>query len=109
AAGQRPREWSLHPQLTAYAKLNRLTQMGIPSMTLRRRSPAILREVANPPRSAWRSVHLDVPRRMYQNPKVVDQQVSLRDYDGPIRQMLISDLGQPWRWRCTWRVRESTT
>jgi hypothetical protein len=67
--------------------------MGITFMTLRRRSPAILREVANTPRSAWRTVHLDVPHRMYQTPKVVDQQVSLRDYEGPIRQMLITDLG----------------
>jgi N-acetyl-beta-hexosaminidase len=31
-----------------------------------------LREVANTPRSAWRTVHLDVPHRMYQTPKVVD-------------------------------------
>src|SRR5260370_28253193 len=67
--------------------------MGITLMTRRRRSPAILREVANTPRSAWRTVHLDVPHRMYQNPKVVDQQVSFRDYDGPIREMLITDLG----------------
>src|SRR5260370_2220006 len=67
--------------------------MGIPFMTLRRRSPAILREVANTPRSAWRTVHLDVPHRMYQTPKVVDQKVSLRDYEGPLRQMLITNLG----------------
>lgn len=67
--------------------------MGITFMTLRRRSLAILREVANTPRSAWRTVHLDVPHRMYQNPKVVDQQVTLRDYAGPLRQMLITDLG----------------
>src|SRR5258708_17233391 len=67
--------------------------MGIPFMTLPRRSPAILREVANTPRSAWRTVHLDVPHRMYQTPRVVDKQVTLRDDEGPIRQMLISDLG----------------
>src|SRR3989475_12227445 len=67
--------------------------MGITFMPLRRRSPAILRELANTPRSAWRTVHLDVPHRMYQTPKVVDQKVSLRDYEGPLRQMLITDLG----------------
>src|ERR1039458_3735900 len=78
---------------TTYANLNRLNQMGITFMTLRRRSPAILREVANTARSAWHTVHLDVPHRMYQTPKVIDQQVSMRDYEGPIRQMLITDLG----------------
>src|SRR5260370_34576024 len=67
--------------------------MGITFMTLRRRSPAILREVANTSRSAWRTVHLDVPHRMYQTPRVVDQQVTLRDYEEPIRRMLITHLG----------------
>ena len=67
--------------------------MGITFMTLRRRSPGVLREVANAPRSAWRTVHLDVPHRMYQNPKIIDQRVSLRDYQGPIRQLLITELG----------------
>jgi hypothetical protein len=93
AYGELPPEFVFDSKLTTYAKLNRLNQMGITFMTLRRRSPAILREVANTPRSAWRTVHLDVPHRMYQNPKVIDQRVSLRDYDGPIRQMLITDLG----------------
>jgi len=77
--GELPPELVFDSKLTTYAKLNRLNQMGIPFMTLRRRSPAILRELANTPRSAWRTVHLDVPHRMYQTPKVVDQKVSLRD------------------------------
>jgi hypothetical protein len=67
--------------------------MGITFMTLRRRSPAILREVANTPRSDWHTVHLDVPHRMYRTPKVIDQQVSWRDYEGPIRQGPIAGLG----------------
>src|SRR5260370_30226102 len=67
--------------------------MGTPFMSLRRRSPGILKEVSNTPRSAWRSVDLDVPHRMDQTPKVVDQKVSWRDYEGPLRQMLITNLG----------------
>jgi hypothetical protein len=90
AYGELPPELVFDSKLTTYAKLN---QMGITFMTLRRRSPGILKEVANTPRSAWRTVHLDVPHRMYQTPRVVDQQVTLRDYEGPIRQMLITDLG----------------
>ena len=93
AYGELPPELVFDSKLTTYAELNRLNQMGITFMTLRRRSPAILREVANTPRSAWHGVHLDVPHRMYQTPKVIDQQVSLRDYEGPIRQMSITDLG----------------
>jgi hypothetical protein len=80
-------------KLTTYGNLSRLNQMGITFMTLRRRSPALLREVANLPRSAWRTVHLEVPHRIYQTPKIIDQQVSLRDYEGPVRQLFITDLG----------------
>ena len=91
AYGELPSELVFDSKLTTYR--SQLNQMGITFMTLRRRSPAILREVANTPRSAWRTVHLDVPHRMYQTPKVVDQQVTLRDYEGSVRQMLITDLG----------------
>lgn len=93
AHGQLPPELVFDSKLTTYARLNQLNKMGITFMTLRRRSPAIRREVANTPRSAWRTVRLDVPHRMYQTPKVIDRQVTLRDYEGPIRQMLITGLG----------------
>ncbi len=93
AYGRLPAELVFDSKLTTYGNLSRLNQMGITVMTLRRRSPALLREVANLPRSAWRTVHLDVPHRIYQTPRIIDQQVHLRDYDGPVRQLLITDLG----------------
>lgn len=91
--GRLPAELVFDSRLTTYGNLNRLNQMGITFMTLRRRSPALLREVANIPRSAWRTVRLDVPHRIYQTPKVIDRQVELRDYQGPVRQLFITDLG----------------
>ena len=66
AYGELPPELVFDSKLTTYAKLSRLNQMGITFMTLRRRSPAILRQVANTPRSAWRTVHLDVPHCLAQ-------------------------------------------
>ena len=46
------------------------------------------------PRAAWRTVHLDVPHRLYQTPKVIDQRVHLRPYGPePLRQLFIKDLG----------------
>ena len=91
--GRRPAELVFDSRLTTYQNLSRLNQQGITFMTLQRRSPAVLREVANAPRSAWRTVHLEVPHRMYQNPKVIDQRVRLRDYQGVVRRLLITDLG----------------
>jgi hypothetical protein len=93
AYGRLPSELVFDSKLTTYGNLSRLNQMGITFMTLRRRSPALLREVANTPRAAWRTVHLDVPHRIYQTPKIIDQQVTLRDYQGMVRQLFITDLG----------------
>ncbi len=67
---------------------------GITFITLRRRTPAVLREMALQPRAAWRTVHLDVPHRLYQTPKVIDQRVRLHPYGpAPLRQLFIKDLG----------------
>jgi hypothetical protein len=91
--GQLPEELVFDSKLTTFANLSRLNQMGITFMTLRRRSTGLLRQVVNTPRSAWRTVHLDVPHRQYQDPKVFEQKVSLKGYQGQVRQLLITDLG----------------
>jgi len=91
--GQFPEELVFDSKLTTFANLSRLDQMGITFMTLRRRSTGLLRQVVNTPRSAWRTVHLDVPHRQYQNPRVFEQKVSLKGYQGQVRQLLITDLG----------------
>lgn len=91
--GRLPMELVFDSKLTTYKNLSRLNEMGILFMTLRRRSPKLLREIANAPRSAWRTVRLDVPHRMYQTPKVLDQTATLRDYKGTLRQLFITDLG----------------
>ena len=62
-------------------------------MTLRRRSPGLVREMASLPRSAWRTVQLDVPHRIYQTPRVVDRRIPVSHYQGQVRQMFIADLG----------------
>jgi len=92
-SGKFPAELVFDSKLTTYKNLSQLHRMGITFMTLRRRSPKLLREIANAPRSAWRTVRLDVPHRIYQTPKVIDRKVSLRDYDGEVRQLFITDLG----------------
>ncbi len=91
--GERPRELVFDSQLTTHANLSRLNEMGISFLTLRRRSPALLKEVATQPRSAWRQVTLDVPHRKFKTPRVIEQRVSLKDYQGVVRQFLIRDLG----------------
>jgi hypothetical protein len=65
--------------------------MGITFITLRRRSPKLLREIALLPRSAWGTVELDVPTRKYKTPSVYEQKVQLNGRE--FRQMFIEDLG----------------
>ncbi len=88
-------EWPTHlvfdSRLTTYANLARLDKMGISFITLRRRSPKLLREIALLPRSAWRTVELDVPTRKYKTPSVYEQKVELNGRE--FRQMFIEDLG----------------
>jgi hypothetical protein len=91
--GHPPPHLVFDSQCTTYRKLAELQTLGVRFITLRRRSPALLREVALQPRSAWRTVHLDVPQRQYQTPKVIEQRVVLRDYPEPLRQLFITDLG----------------
>jgi hypothetical protein len=88
---QLPRHLVFDSRLTTYASLARLDKMGITFITLRRRSPSLLKEIALLPRSAWRTVELDVPTRKYKTPRVSEKKIRL---EGRVfRQMFIEDLG----------------
>ena len=89
--GERPRHLVFDSKLTTYANLVRLDQQKILFITLRRRSPKLLKEIVNLPRSAWRTVELDVPTRKYRTPRVFEQRVQLAG--GTFRQVFIQDLG----------------
>jgi hypothetical protein len=89
--GENPRHLVFDSTLTTYANLVRLDQEKILFITLRRRSPTLLKEIANLPRSAWRTVELDVPTRTYRTPRVFEQRVPLAG--GTFRQVFIQDLG----------------
>ena len=91
AHGQQPRHLVFDSKLTTQANLARLDRMKIDFITLRRRSPALLREVYDLPRSAWRTVELDVPSRQYQTPRVYKQSVIL--CGRRFRQLFVLDLG----------------
>jgi hypothetical protein len=90
--GALPQHLVFDSRLTTYANLGRLAALGITFITLRRRSPALRREIASLPRSAWRTVELDVPTRKYRFPRVFEQPVELVK-DHTFRQLFIEDLG----------------
>lgn len=89
--GDAPRHLVFDSRLTTYGNLVRLDGMHISFVTLRRRSPALLKEILLLPRSAWRTVELDIPTRKYRTPRVYEQTVHLAGDD--FRQLFIQDLG----------------
>jgi len=91
--GQYPEELIFDSKLTTYQNLNRLDELGIRFMTLRRRSKKMLQEIQSQPPSAWRRIELEGVSRAYKTPRILDQKIDLKDYDGQIRQLVIDDLG----------------
>jgi len=86
-----PRHLVFDSRLTTYENLARVDKMGIEFITLRRRSPNILKEIVLLPKSAWRVIELDVPTRKYRTPRVYEKKVYLAGRD--FRQLYIQDLG----------------
>ena len=91
--GHLPEELIFDSKLTTYANLNKLNRMGIQFITLRRRSKKLLDATAQTPASAWRRIELESASRAYKTPRVLDQRITLNDYDGPLRQLTIAELG----------------
>jgi len=91
--GERPKHLVFDSKVTTYANLSRLNALDITFLTLRRRTPKLLAEIAHLPRSAWRKIELDVPHRKFKHPRVFEQRVSLQGYEGKVRQFFICDLG----------------
>lgn len=91
--GRLPEELIFDSKLTTQANLSDLNRQGIGFITLRRRGPKLKQELAARPRSAWRRIELAGVSRTYKTPRILDQRITLDDYDGPIRQIAVTDLG----------------
>lgn len=91
--GHLPEELVFDSKLTTYANLSCLNQRGVKFITLRRRSKKLLQALQQQPLSAWRRIELDNVTRVYRTPRVLDQTITLTDYEGPIRQIAVAELG----------------
>src|SRR5208282_1032134 len=91
--GRYPEELIFDSKLTTYSKLNELNRLGIQFITLRRRSKGLMREIDQTSNSAWRRIELKGVSREYTHPRILDQQICLADYDSPVRQVTVADLG----------------
>lgn len=91
--GSWPGELVFDSKLTTYRNLDRLNKLNIKFITLRRRSKNMLAGAREQPASAWRRIELERVPRAYRHPRILDESVKLRDYEGLCRQLIIADLG----------------
>jgi hypothetical protein len=80
-------------KVTTQAELAKLNRRGVRFMTLRMRFPSLIRHINSLAPNTWRTLTLDRDGN-YRKPQVVDETVTLSDYPGPIRQLVVRGLGR---------------
>jgi len=91
--GKPPDELVFDSKLTTYAQIDRLNQRHINFITLRRRTRKMLGDIWSRPASAWQRITLPALTRQYRTPKVLDERIHLKGYQGNIRQVTVIELG----------------
>ena len=91
--GTLPQELVFDSRLTTYAHLHRLNQRRIHFITLRRRTRTMLAAIWSRPASAWQRITLSALTRKFRTPKVLDERIHLKGYQGELRQVTVIELG----------------
>ena len=78
-------------KFTGYAQLSKLNQQNIKFLTLRRRGENLIHQVEQ--MTPWIRIHIPHPKRKFPNPLVHESLVSLRHYEGMVRQIVVRENG----------------
>jgi hypothetical protein len=78
-------------KFTTYAHLTELDILGVKFITLRRRGEKLLKQVEK--LTPWKRISIPHAKRKYSSPLVHDSLISLRGYEGQIRQVVMRDNG----------------
>jgi hypothetical protein len=92
--GQEPQWLYFDSKLTTYAELSQLNARGIYFATIRRRGSSLVQQLRERPASDWTGAVIDIPKRRQKRIRYLDQTVSLRDYEGTLRQIAVTGLGR---------------
>jgi len=87
---QAPADLVFDSGFTIYKNLDELNNRNIHFITRRRRFPALRERIQSIPAEEWRKIRLN---DCGGNPRVVDEETSLKDYEDIIRQILVRGLG----------------
>ena len=78
-------------KFTTYEKLSQLNLQDIKFITLRRRGKKLIDQVKN--LAPWKRIHIPHAKRKYPNPIVHESFISLTDYEGELRQVIVRGNG----------------
>jgi hypothetical protein len=92
--GHDPHWLCFDSKLTTYAELCKLNQRDISFITIRKHGSAIDRRLQSVPKDDWSGTHLDIPKRLHKNIRYLDQTITLPDYVGTLRQLVVDGLGR---------------
>jgi hypothetical protein len=81
-------------KFTTYENLNLLNKDGVKFITLRRRGKNLVDKVKKIPSGHWHTIQLDTLKRKYRNLKVHESKTTLKDYEGKIRQLIVTNHGR---------------
>lgn len=91
--GKFPEMLVFDSKLTTYRNLDRLDkEYGIQFITLRRRGKKILEEIEKI--KTWKKIRLDKASRKHQVLKIHEEHITLKDYQGDIRQIVVTGTGR---------------
>jgi hypothetical protein len=93
ATGTDPGLLVFDSQLTNYAVLNELTGRGLTWLTLRKRGPAILDQLAALPAGAWTTYRIDRAGH-YRHPQMHQDLVAIKGIDNRVRQIAVRNIGR---------------
>jgi hypothetical protein len=93
-AGRDPEWLYFDSKLTTYAELSRLNERGVSFVTIRRRGPSVVKRLLARPAGDWTPAVIDIPKRRHKQIRYLQEDVSLRDYDGTLRQIAVTGLGR---------------
>jgi len=79
-------------KFTTYANLSALNTQGIKFITLRRRGKKLIDNVNK--LKSWKRIHITHAKRKYPKPQVHESFITLRDYEGDLRQVIVRGTGR---------------
>src|SRR5262245_4491608 len=91
--GRYPARLLFDSRATTYAGLSQLTQRRIGFITIRRRGSGMLARVERLPSGRWQHCQITQAKGKRRRVQYVDEPVQLDDYEGTVRQLIVTGLG----------------